>query len=111
MLGRSDGDVQHGIAAIFPDTIDKKLKNMIINVQQKYPLVDLDWAYADTSKNKKTSDHYSFHLKGIPSVYFFSGNHPDLHRPSDDADKIDFEYFQKNCQLVYHLIMELANSE
>ena len=109
MLGRSDGDVQHGIAPVSTDTIDKILKDNIINVQQKYPLVDLDWAYADTSMFKKGSDHYPFHLKGIPSVFFFNGPHPDSHSPSDDANKIDYEYLQKNCQFVYHLIMELAN--
>ncbi len=36
------------------------------------------------------SDHMSFALKKIPVLFFFSGLHPDYHRPSDDADKINY---------------------
>jgi hypothetical protein len=37
------------------------------------------------------SDHMSFALKKIPVLFFFSGVHPDYHRPTDDADKINYE--------------------
>lgn len=36
------------------------------------------------------SDHTSFYLKDIPSIHFFSGTHSDYHKPSDDADKINY---------------------
>jgi aminopeptidase YwaD len=36
------------------------------------------------------SDHTSFYLKDIPVLHFFSGIHSDYHKPSDDADKINF---------------------
>ena len=36
------------------------------------------------------SDHTSFYLKGIPVLFFFTGLHPDYHKPSDDADKINY---------------------
>jgi hypothetical protein len=36
------------------------------------------------------SDHQSFAMKGIPVIFFFSGMHADYHRPTDDADKINF---------------------
>ncbi len=37
------------------------------------------------------SDHASFYLRDIPVLHFFSGTHDDYHKPSDDADKINFE--------------------
>lgn len=37
------------------------------------------------------SDHTSFYLKDIPVLHFFTGQHEDYHRPSDDADKINYE--------------------
>jgi aminopeptidase YwaD len=37
------------------------------------------------------SDHTSFYLKDIPVLHFFSGFHPDYHKPSDDIEKINFE--------------------
>ncbi len=36
------------------------------------------------------SDHTSFYKKEIPVLYFFTGSHLDYHKPSDDADKINF---------------------
>lgn len=37
------------------------------------------------------SDHTSFALKKIPVLFFFSGLHLDYHRPTDTADKINYE--------------------
>jgi hypothetical protein len=36
------------------------------------------------------SDHTSFYLKNIPVLFFFTGSHPDYHKPTDDVDKINF---------------------
>ena len=35
------------------------------------------------------SDQMSFYLKDIPVLFFFTGIHPDYHRPSDDIEKIN----------------------
>ncbi len=39
------------------------------------------------------SDHASFHQARIPFVYFGVEDHPDYHKPSDTADKIDPVFF------------------
>ena len=36
------------------------------------------------------SDHSSFYNKGIPVLFFFTGAHHDYHKPTDDADKINY---------------------
>jgi len=36
------------------------------------------------------SDHTSFYHAGIPVLFFFTGLHHDYHKPSDDADKINY---------------------
>jgi aminopeptidase YwaD len=36
------------------------------------------------------SDHTSFYNAGIPVLFFFTGVHPDYHKPTDDADKINY---------------------
>lgn len=38
-----------------------------------------------------SSDHASFVMAQIPAVHFFTGTHPDYHRPSDEVDKINAE--------------------
>ncbi len=37
------------------------------------------------------SDQTSFYLKDIPVLHFFTGQHSDYHKPSDDADKINYK--------------------
>jgi hypothetical protein len=37
------------------------------------------------------SDHMSFALKRIPVLFLHSGQHRDYHRPTDDADKVNYE--------------------
>ncbi len=58
-----------------------------------------------------TSDQESFINAGIPVVDFFNGGTADLHRPTDDAEKIDFEYLQKMCILGSAIAEELGNRQ
>jgi C-terminal processing protease CtpA/Prc len=37
------------------------------------------------------SDHSSFYRKDIPVLFYFTGLHTDYHKPSDDADRINYE--------------------
>jgi Zn-dependent M28 family amino/carboxypeptidase len=41
------------------------------------------------------SDHTSFYLKDMPVLHFFTGQHDDYHKPSDDFDKIDYAGLQE----------------
>jgi hypothetical protein len=108
MIGYSDTDVK-GLAPNGAGRISPKLKEVISAVSERTQYVPIDWAYADTDRYVNMSDHYPFHLKKIPAVFFFSGDNADIHMPTDDAEKIDYEFFQKSCQLVYEIVMELAN--
>ncbi|MDO8365173.1 MAG: M20/M25/M40 family metallo-hydrolase [Saprospiraceae bacterium] len=36
------------------------------------------------------SDHTSFYLKNIPVLFFFTGQHSDYHKPTDDVEKVNF---------------------
>ena len=37
------------------------------------------------------SDQTSFYLKNIPVLHFFTGQHKDYHKPSDDAELLNYE--------------------
>ncbi len=50
------------------------------------------------------SDHTSFYLKNIPVLHFFTGTHPDYHKPSDDIDKINFEGAAQVLNFILQLI-------
>lgn len=37
------------------------------------------------------SDHTSFYTAGIPVLFFFTGAHSDYHKPTDDAEKLNYK--------------------
>jgi len=53
------------------------------------------------------SDHTSFYLKDIPVLFFFTGQHSDYHKPSDDIEKINFPGEVKVLQLITKVIEAL----
>lgn len=53
------------------------------------------------------SDHTSFYRKDIPVLFYFTGLHQDYHKPTDDADKINYAGVAIILQHVENLIMSL----
>ena len=50
------------------------------------------------------SDHTSFYRKNIPVLFFFTGVHSDYHKPSDDADKINYVGELQVIKYIYSII-------
>lgn len=53
------------------------------------------------------SDHTSFYLADIPVLHFFTGQHEDYHKPSDDADKVNFEGMKLISNYIFDIIDDL----
>lgn len=53
------------------------------------------------------SDHTSFYRKDIPVLFYFTGLHTDYHKPSDDADKINYNGEAVIIQHITELIESL----
>ncbi|MCK6610631.1 MAG: M20/M25/M40 family metallo-hydrolase [Bacteroidia bacterium] len=53
------------------------------------------------------SDHTSFYNEGMPVLHFFTGNHSDYHKPSDDWEAINFNGTLSVIKYVYGLIGKL----
>lgn len=53
------------------------------------------------------SDHSSFYAKKIPVLHFFTGEHADYHRPSDDWEKINVDGMIRIADLMEPLITKL----
>lgn len=56
------------------------------------------------------SDHTSFYLQDVPAIHFFSGSHEDYHKPSDDADKINYPGMLRTARYIEELITLLNDS-
>jgi hypothetical protein len=50
------------------------------------------------------SDHSSFYSKKVPVLHFFTGTHPDYHRPSDDSDKLNIEGMRRVADMVVEIV-------
>lgn len=57
------------------------------------------------------SDHSSFYRKDIPVLFFFTGLHSDYHKPSDDADKINFEGEKNIVKLIASVVRDAEKTE
>ena len=57
------------------------------------------------------SDHFPFAQKGVPSVFFNTEGHRDLHQPSDTVEKINAEKMSQIVRLSYLLAFSIADSQ
>jgi C-terminal processing protease CtpA/Prc len=70
-----------------------------------------DLFYAYEPKVIADSDHHPFYTAGIPILHLDTGKHDDYHRPTDDADKLNYAGIARMSELVYRLVEEFANED
>ncbi len=57
------------------------------------------------------SDVASFNQAGVPSLFFFTGSHVDYHKPSDTADKINYEDLDRIVTMTAALVRTVADTD
>jgi hypothetical protein len=70
------------------------------------PLSNHDFHLKYDSAGIGPSDYTSFYLQNIPVLGFFTGQHADYHKPSDDIDKINFKDEVLVLEFVLRIIHE-----
>jgi len=55
------------------------------------------------------SDHHPFYAAGIPIIHLDTDKHDDYHRPSDDADKVQWDGLQLMSRFAFRILFEMAN--
>lgn len=53
------------------------------------------------------SDFTSFYLADIPVLSFFTGQHEDYHKPSDDTEKLNYEGMELLSDYLFNIISDL----
>ncbi len=102
MIGRLN-DSTHGLTIGGFGTSPEWAK--LININDAYFKIKVD------SAGSGPSDHTSFYKKDIPVLFFFTGTHSDYHKPSDDADKINFEGELKIVRYIQSIISQTSSLE
>jgi len=64
----------------------------------------------ETSVGSGRSDHASFEARAVPNIFFFTGLHPQYHRPEDTADLIDNEGAVRVALLCTDIAMAAATT-
>lgn len=107
MIGRNDKNELYVSGTVFNDT----LRGVISNYEAPKGITLLmghdgkdglqNWNYA--------SDHGSFHKKNIPFLYFGEEDHKDYHKPTDDFEYIQPEFF-KNAVLTVISVFAIVDT-
>ena len=87
-----------GSSAAWPKLLEKR------NVAAGFALTVQNDPYLPT-------DVTSFYPKKIPVLNFFTGSHDDYHRPSDTADKLDYEGIERIAKFARAIVSDVANAE
>jgi hypothetical protein len=95
-----------------PGRVSPDLGRTIARVNAEYLGLALNPRYdapGDPERMYERSDHFHYAKRGIPVAFFFSGLHDDYHRPSDEADRIDYEKLEKVARTVLAVAWRLAS--
>jgi len=117
MIGRTDKkhtDEDDYIYVIGSDRVSTEFDYIIQKANKQFTQLDLDYTYNDPNEPNRyfyRSDHYNFAVKDIPVVFFFNGEHEDYTKPTDTADKINYQLLAKRTKLIFATTWYLANSE
>ncbi len=83
----------------------KGFNDLLDAVKKKY---DLELSRKSDSL-PANSDHYSFYKKKVPVLFFWTGYHPDYHKPTDTADKINVAGMAKIADLSVDVVSVMAS--
>lgn len=113
MLGRNDGahEPEDPYLYVVHHHENESIRPFTEQVNTLCSGLKLDYSYSradDPERLFTRSDHYAFHLLGIPAFFLFSGLHDDYHQPTDTADKISVPRLARNAGFVLNLAWQLA---
>ncbi len=98
MISRSDDNQLFAVGSRFYPKLKPALENF-----KDIGKVDLLIGHEglDTGDNWTfSSDHAAFHKANIPFIYFGVADHEDYHKPTDDFENIDQQFFKDAVQTI-----------
>lgn len=117
MIGRVDKNhinKKNYVYLIGSNRLSKELHHVSDSINKATVNINLDYTYNkenDPNRFYYRSDHYNFAKNNIPVIFYFNGVHEDYHKPSDTADKINYEFLETRARLIFYTAWELANRE
>jgi hypothetical protein len=105
MVGRlaKDKDTGKDRLTVYGTGTAKTFDGLIEALNKKY-----DFQLKKVATGMGPSDQMSFYVKKVPVFFFFTNDHPDYHRPTDTADKINVPGMRRVVDLTDELAAYLA---
>ena len=118
MIGRRDPEheLAHDTEYVYvigSDKLSAQLDSINRVANDESEQLHLDYTFNDESDPHqfyRRSDHYNFAKKDVPIIFYFDGEHPDYHKPSDKVQKIDFGIYLKRARLIFFTGWKIANA-
>jgi hypothetical protein len=118
MIGRVDKEHAKDSSYIYligSDYMSSELDQLSKEAARIYtPQLKLDYTLNDKNNPERLyyrSDQISFAEKGVPVIFYYSGEHSDYHKPTDDVNKINYKLLEERLHLVFATAWELANRD
>lgn len=87
----------------------------ILEAAQKKATVELMLGHDDPKLGRDDwtfqSDHASFHREKIPFIYFGVEDHPDYHKPTDDFEKVNQDFYVRAVETIINAVRELDKQQ
>ena len=116
MIGRIDpkhvNNEERYIYLIGTNLLSSELHEISESTNKNTTKLYLDYKYNYIDQSEciyYRSDHFHFVKNNIPAIFYFNGVHEDYHKPTDTADKIEYELLKDRIKLVFYTAWELAN--
>ena len=100
MVGRLSAD---STLAVYGTGTSPIFKQTVISNNDHFKIVE-------NESGVGPSDHTSFYLNDIPVLHFFTGQHSDYHKPTDDSNKLNYEGMMLISDYIFTLISDLDNN-
>ncbi|MCU0383025.1 MAG: M20/M25/M40 family metallo-hydrolase, partial [Cyclobacteriaceae bacterium] len=115
MIARTDDKHKFGnYLYCIGTTQSKEIDKQIRRTDELYDQIKIDFSLNESEFSNglfSRSDNYNFYRKGIPSIQFFSGLHPDYHKPTDTIEKINFDNLSDRVRFIALLIEQLQSED
>lgn len=100
MVGRMNKDRQLMVSGVGTSP----LFTTVLDEENSYKI-----AIKKTESGVGPTDHTSFYLENIPVLSFFTGQHEDYHKPSDDMHLLNYGGMRDISKYIYDIIENLDN--
>ncbi len=108
MIGRNKEGQDPSSAGFMYVKAKKRYVELVDEIIDEFSFENVTPNYLPMKKLTANSDHAPFAQKGIPVIFWHTGVHPDYHKSTDTAEKLNWPKIMDIARVNYVLLWRLA---